>query len=342
MKAIVRRAPRMVGHVLLSIGACLGVLVLLGSIATPLLGVRPVVITSGSMEPAIPTGSLTLTHEIPASDAAVGDVVMVTAASGSRVTHRVISTSRSGDQVALELQGDANEVPDPETYVVSRVDRVVLDVPWVGYLFSALRTPVGLFGLGVLTTVLVVLIVSGGARGPKSGQDERDRVDRPAGRRRRSARPVSRGGVTALAVCAATSLAAGSTVSSQAAWVDPVSLTGSTLAAYNVPKPAITSCTVTGLTQKTATIVWTEVSSPYAINYTATIVETGQSMTVTDNGSTRQTQFSAGLLSTVLNQTYNIRITAALPAPGSSWTKTSNQPVTIGLLGLSLSCGTAT
>ncbi len=122
-------------------------------------------------------------------------------------------------------------------------------------------------------------------------------------------------------------------------------LGGVTHTAYVVPKPAIVSCTVSGgaLSQKTATIVWTEVSLPHALDYTATIVQTGQTMSVTDNGTTRQVAFSAGLLSTVLNATYDIRLQAKLPAPNGSWVSVvANQPVTIGLLGLSMSCGTAT
>ena len=115
------------------------------------------------------------------------------------------------------------------------------------------------------------------------------------------------------------------------------------MSTYTVPKPVITSCTVSGLVQKTATITWPAISSPFALVYTATIVETGDALTVTNQGSNRQTTFSAGLLSTVLNQTYNIRITAKLPAPNGAWISASaNQPVTIGALGLSMTCGTAT
>lgn len=128
-----------------------------------------------------------------------------------------------------------------------------------------------------------------------------------------------------------------------ALFTDTSAATSGSLTAYTVPKPVWVSCTVTGglLSQKTATIVWNEVSSPIPLDYTATIVETGQSLTVTDNGATRQTQFSAGLLSTVLNQTYNIRITARLPAPSTHWTSAPlNQPVTIALLGVGMTCGT--
>ena len=128
-----------------------------------------------------------------------------------------------------------------------------------------------------------------------------------------------------------------------APWTDPVAVTGTTLTAYTVPKPVITSCVVTGgLGQKTATITFSEVSTPFALDYTSTLAETGQSITVVDDGATRHVAFSAAILSTVLNQTYNVRIQAKLPSPNGAWVSVNaNQPVTVGLLGLSMNCGTA-
>ena len=107
-----------------------------------------------------------------------------------------------------------------------------------------------------------------------------------------------------------------------------------------LPKPIISSCVVTGslLGQKTATIVWPEVG---AWDYVAVVAETGTAMTVTDNGATRQTQFSAGLLSTILNATFHVEVRSK--HTGSAWTSVpATQPVTIALLGVGMSCGTAT
>lgn len=320
-----RRVLKAVPSLLLTLGAALGAVVLLGVVLGALFDVRPVVITSGSMEPEIGTGSLALVRTVPGGEVEVGQVVTVQTSTGSRVTHRVIdATPLDGGTVELRLQGDANPTPDLESYRVEEAGLVVADLPFVGYALSAARTPVGLVALGAVAAVLVGFVMRGGS-------------PRLSGRRMETMAAIA-------VVVSAGCLPAVGAVSSRAAWVDPVDVSGTTLTAYAVPRPAIASCTVTGpaLGQKTATIVWPEVTSPHALDYTAEIVETGQVLIVVDNGTTRQTQFHAGLLSTVLNQTYNIRITASLPAPNAAWTKVSNQPVTVTLLGLGLTCGSAT
>ena len=312
---------------LLTSGAVAGGLVLLALTAGLLLGLRPVVITSGSMAPTLPVGALAVDRSTPAGAVRVGDVVTVPTAAGASVTHRVVGVERAGGEVVLTLRGDANQSSDRETHrlaVGHRVGRLVGHVPWVGRVLALLHSPAGYLALGGLAVVVLRVLVGGSGSPPSRPGPPRHR-----GRRRAL---VAAGAVAPLAI----------TAPSGATWYDDVPVTGATLTSYLVPKPANIQCTVTGgtLVQKTATIVWDEVSSPYPLDYTATIVETGQSLVVVDNGSTRQTQFSAGLLSTVLNQTYSIKITAALPSPGASWAKTSTQPVTIALLGLGLTCGT--
>ncbi len=308
---------------LLTAGAVVGSLCLLVALAGLVAGVKPLVFRSGSMGPEIPAGSLGLARPVAAVELEVGDVVSVINREGVRVTHRVVTIGGTGGSRDLTLRGDANSGPDAETYSVADADRVFWSAPALGYGVAWLGSPLGLFVLG---GVCVGVLVLGFRRSPSRPGD---------GGRRRAAATVAAPVVASVVLLQATS-------GTSAAFSDTAAVSTGSVGAYDVPKPAIQSCTVTGgaLSQKTATIVWTEVSSPFAINYTATIVETGFNMTVTDNGSTRQTQFSAGLLSTVLNQTYNIRITAALPPPNGSWTDSSNQPVTITLLGLGMTCGT--
>ena len=327
---------RRIREVLLTLGAVLGVLCLLLGILAVVAGVHLLVFRSGSMSPTISTGDLALTRTVAASELRTDDVVSVINSDGNRVTHRVVNFAEQGNQRQLTLQGDANEVPDREIYTVIEAQRVVFVLPKAGYLVSWSTGPVGLVLLGGYGAFLLSVLV----RGKGSGGDPPPPSRRAPAKRRASRRTVP----ALLAVALGGVMATVPTQAFAAPWTDPVTVSGTTYTAYIVPKPAIVSCNVTGgLGQKTARITWTEVSSPFALDYTAVIQETGQSMTVTDAGATRFTDFSAGLLSTVLNATYNIRITAKLPSPNGSWVSvTSNQPVTIGLLGLSMSCGTAT
>lgn len=328
-------------EVFLTTGAILGVLCIVVTLGGVAFGIKPLMFRSGSMSPAIQTGDLAFSRSVDASLLHKGDIVSVVNSRGNRVAHRLVSSAAQGAVRQLKLKGDANKVADSEIYTVGKAERVIFNVPKLGYVVAAGSSPGGLFALGLYVALMLVLAFRRSTP-PSTGPPPKA----PGGRRAESA-SRRRGGkavavlVVATGMTTATITASGPTWA--VPWTDPVTVSGTTISAYLVPKPAIVSCTTTtGLGQKTATIVWTEVSSPFALDYTAIIVETGQSMTVTDLGATRRTQFFAGLLSTIFNQTYNIRITAKLPSPNGSWVSVNaNQPVTIGLLGLFMSCGTA-
>ncbi len=335
-------------EVFLTLGAVLGVVCLVLTAAGFAFGVVPLIFRSGSMSPAIHTGDLAISRTVAASTLKPGDIVSVVNPGGNRVTHRLVNAARQGDARQLTLKGDANKKADTEIYTVAKAQRVLFTIPKAGYAVNAASSPVGVFILGLYVAVLLLTVFRRGTpKGPTGPSDPKDQPARTGRRRRadRSARlkrsPRAPARSAAMAVVVSTLVIAAPAIA--APWTNPVPITGGTYAAYTVPKPAITTCKVTGGGQRTATITFTEVSSPYPLDYTGAIVETGQSLAVVDNGATRTVAFSAGLLSTVLNATYNIRITAKLPAPNGSWVSVnSNQPVTIGLLGLSMSCGTAT
>lgn len=327
-----RRRP---ADLALTVAAVLGVVCAVVVLAGPLFGVRMLVFRSGSMAPTITAGSLALAVSEPVGQARVGDVVAVLEADGSRVTHRVVKR----DGGVLTLRGDANSADDPQTYSPATVDRVVAHVPAVGYGVAWATSPIGLL---LLAAGILLLAASATGRRTPTHRAEKPRAARSRTRTR------ARTGVTTCLVLT-TVVGLGVLGPGQvrpgwaAAWKDPVAITGATYTAVTVPKPTITGCAVTGVTQKTATITFAVQSTPYAFAYTATLVETGQSVVIGGSGASRQVAFNAGLLSTVLNQTYNVRITASLPAPNGSWESVSaNQPVTIQLLGLGMSCGTAT
>lgn len=107
-----------------------------------------VIVAGGSMEPAIPRGSLIRPQPVAATEVAVGDVVTVRADNGALVTHRVVRTAELPAGLHLELQGDANETPDPVLVAASRVvGRVDYHVPGAGYLLSMLTTWSGLLAI---------------------------------------------------------------------------------------------------------------------------------------------------------------------------------------------------
>lgn len=72
-------------------------------------------VQSGSMEPAIHTGSLIFVK--PLADYSVGDIVTKkTDDPKMTVTHRIVSKEEVDGQVAFETKGDANDSSDGEKF----------------------------------------------------------------------------------------------------------------------------------------------------------------------------------------------------------------------------------
>ena len=152
----------------LTVGAVLGVVCLLLAAGSALFGLRPLVFRSGSMSPTIDTGALGLAREVDAARLEVGDVVSVPTGDGERVTHRIVRVTHRGETATLALRGDANEAPDARTYVVGSADRVLLDVPLLGYAVSWVVGPAGLFLLGLYAAFLLSVLLR-----PESPADPR-------------------------------------------------------------------------------------------------------------------------------------------------------------------------
>ena len=146
-------------------GAVLGTLGIILAIAHVTAGITPLVVRSGSMEPAIATGAMVITREAPASQVEKGDVVTVRDDQGDRITHRVLAVDAvGGGAYALTLQGDANRVPDPAPYTVTSVDRVLFDVPYAGYAAAFLLSPGAWLLIGSVLVGAYALGLEGGRR----------------------------------------------------------------------------------------------------------------------------------------------------------------------------------
>lgn len=106
-------------------------LVLATLVGAVLLGTRPLVITSGSMDPAIRAGDIVLATPTPHDELETGTVVAFRDPSrgGALVTHRIVDVTADG----YVTQGDASQAPDvtavPRDAVVG-VGRVL--VPFIG------------------------------------------------------------------------------------------------------------------------------------------------------------------------------------------------------------------
>lgn len=102
------------------------------------------IVQSGSMEPAISTGSVVVIRE--QASYAVGDVVTFGADTLGSVptTHRIIADVVTDGTLAFVTQGDANAEADPRPVAITDIRGAVLfSVPVLGYIIDFARQPLG-------------------------------------------------------------------------------------------------------------------------------------------------------------------------------------------------------
>lgn len=156
-------------HVLHKVGALgCGVIVLLQlAMAVPqLFGMQLFAITSGSMEPEIPTGSIVYTKKTEPASLQTGDIIVfASGADGGFVTHRVARNDTGAGKVTTK--GDANDVEDPMPVSYEQIfGKVNRHLPLLG--FVAGRT--GKIVCLVLFLVFIGLMTLGQKGMPKKGQ----------------------------------------------------------------------------------------------------------------------------------------------------------------------------
>lgn len=142
---------------ILTVAAIIGAFCILVFGVSLVLGLKPQIVVSGSMEPTIPTGSLLMAKEVSAAEIEVGDIVTLDRPNnGGLVTHRVTSVEQQHTNWEVTMRGDANAADDPFPYTVRTAGKIVATIPWVGYLAGMFRTPFGLTGIAVFGAALLV------------------------------------------------------------------------------------------------------------------------------------------------------------------------------------------
>lgn len=140
-----------------------------------LMGMRCFAVTSGSMEPALPVGTLVLTEAVDFDTIRERDVLTFSSKDGqSFFTHRV--TAVDAKAKLLYTKGDANDYGDPAPtaydYVAGRVTR---SIPYLGYvklLFSSVYTYMVMAAAILLyLAVLTVTAVKKGRAAKKRGEN---------------------------------------------------------------------------------------------------------------------------------------------------------------------------
>jgi signal peptidase I len=146
------------------------------ALALPLaFNARPLVVLSGSMEPALRTGDVSVVRSIAPLDARPGDIVTFRDPdnAGRLITHRVRAMHVQGDAVVFRTRGDANNVSEHWRVPASgEIGRLMYRIPKLGWVLDFARSK-GLFVLllgGALAMLLVIELTS--IWRPEEGEDD--------------------------------------------------------------------------------------------------------------------------------------------------------------------------
>ncbi len=124
-------------------------------------GYRLFTVMSGSMEPAIHTGSLLISK--PVSDPQPGTVIIYedprSQIPNSFVAHRVLERIETENGLQYQTKGDANNVKDSYAIDASKmIGQQLVAIPYLGYVSAFAKTPKGLLFIAILPAIIIVLL----------------------------------------------------------------------------------------------------------------------------------------------------------------------------------------
>lgn len=120
------------------------------------LGLKPMIVLSGSMEPTYHVGSLIYVGKADPGEVKEGDAITFDLdGKGTLVTHRVIEVDKENQ--CFYTQGDANKDPDGSPVAYGNVvGKPKFTIPKMGYLAAYLNTRQGMI---IMVTVIAAVLI---------------------------------------------------------------------------------------------------------------------------------------------------------------------------------------
>lgn len=141
---------------IVAIAACLGLSV------PRFAGIDQYVVVSGSMEPAVPVGSMVYSAQTEPSTLQEGDIIIFSNTGGDStpITHRVVENRIAEGEIITK--GDANPQNDQDPVLYSNViGKMVLHIPMLGYLAAPIASTAGKIAMGCVILAAFLLTVVG-------------------------------------------------------------------------------------------------------------------------------------------------------------------------------------
>ena len=138
------------------------VLLAIALVGVRLVGLRPFVVLSGSMEPTYHVGSLIYVKSVDYKELQVGDPITYMIAQDTVVTHRIIEVlvdEEDPNTLRYFTQGDANDVPDGSSvHYKNIIGKPVFSIPYLGYVSDYIQNPPGKY-VAIAGGALLIMLV---------------------------------------------------------------------------------------------------------------------------------------------------------------------------------------
>lgn len=128
---------------------------IIGILIPIVIGIKPYVVLSGSMEPEIKTGSITYIMKTVNSVYEIGDIVMFKyEKSTDPITHRIVNKDKEAS--TYTTKGDGNTTNDATQIKQNQIiGKVAFTIPYIGYIIHWFQSK-----LGKLIILYLILINS--------------------------------------------------------------------------------------------------------------------------------------------------------------------------------------
>lgn len=162
---LLRKISRVVSQLLLALTTLVLVVLVFILLQSRISGDTPTVagyqiyiVLSGSMRPAFNAGSIVLVRQLEPNAVRVGDIITFLASkhADDLIVHRVVAVNQTVPH-SFTTRGDANNMNDvlpvPAGNLVGRVE---YSIPYLGYLFSFVRSRMGILLLVIGPAILML------------------------------------------------------------------------------------------------------------------------------------------------------------------------------------------
>lgn len=160
--------------VIVDIMVSLMAVIMLALVAPLPFGVKPKVVRSPSMSPALQVGCLVYVVPTSFSDIEVGDIITFELNSNSDpITHRVVEILKDTQQFIVK--GDANEANDPNPVLYGNVQGTVkVYIPFLGYALIWLIPLHGkIIGATICVSLIILFFLLGGDKKEKNKKEQK-------------------------------------------------------------------------------------------------------------------------------------------------------------------------